>query len=556
MEMHGAELSTSKHMVNRTAVTEFILQGFSDMRDLQILHFLVFLTLYLATLMGNFLIIITVALVHHLHTPMYFFLAILSSVDACFISSTVPKSMANSFMNDNQISFSGCVSQLFFVVACTTAEVSLLTVMAYDRYVAICHPLQYMLIMNWNACFQMAAMALVLSVINGMIQTANTFRLHFCWSNVVEQYFCDIPQLLRISCTDTRFNEIFTFACVLTCEDPLKVNNEAHGCIQEITECKMYNQTFVSEFLLLEFSDVRDLQILYFVVFLVLYFAIASGNLLVISAVAYDQHLHVPMYFFLMNLALQDFGQVSVIIPKSMINYFMNTRHISYSGCVAQVFFFLFFVASNFFLLVFMAYDRYVAICNPLHYKMVMNTQTCIQMIASSWAIGIVYAVLHTRGTFTVTFCSNIVNQFFCEIPRLLKLSCSDLYLIEIRAILLTIVIIGFACFVFIIVTYVYIFTAVLRIPSVQGRQKAFSTCLPHLIVFSTFLFTGTFAYLRPTSDTPSYLDLALTILYSMLPPVLNPVIYSMRNREIKNAMFKLLGLRHPSMNIFSNFLL
>lgn len=318
----------------------------------------------------------------------------------------------------------------------------------------------------------------------------------------------------------------------------------------------MYNQTLVSEFLLLEFSDVRELQILHFVAFLVLYLAIASGNLLVISAVAYDHHLHMPMYFFLMNLALQDFGQVSVIIPKSMINSVMNTRHISYLGCVAQLSFFLFFAASDFFLLIVMAYDRYVAICNPLHYEMVVNRKTCIQMIASAWAIGMVYAVLLTSGTFTVPFCSNVVNQFFCDIPRLLELSCPDLHLIGMRAIVSMVVITGFVCFVFIIVTYVHIFTAVLRIPSVQGRQKAFSTCLPHLIVFSTFLFTGMFAYLRPTSDTPSYLDLVLTILYSMLPPMLNPVIYSMRNREIKNAMSKLLGLRHPSMNMFSHFLL
>ncbi|XP_077169371.1 olfactory receptor 14A16-like [Paroedura picta] len=313
----------------------------------------------------------------------------------------------------------------------------------------------------------------------------------------------------------------------------------------------MYNETIVSEFLLLEFSNVRGLQILCFVVFLVLYLAIASGNLLVISAVAYDRRLHMPMYFFLTNLALQDFGQVSVIIPKAMINHLMNTRHISYLGCVAQVFFFFVFMTSDFFLLIFMAYDRYIAICNPLHYEMVMNAQTCVQMIASSWAIGIVYAALHTHGTFAVPFCSNVVNQFFCEIPQLLKLSCSDLSLTGIRAVLLTVIIIGFVSFVFILVTYVCILLAVLKIPSAQGRQKAFSTCLPHLIVFSTFVFTGIFAYLRPMSDTPSYLDLALTMLYSMLPPVLNPVIYSMRNREIKNAMSKLLGL-----NVFSHFLL
>ncbi|XP_015275354.1 PREDICTED: olfactory receptor 14C36-like [Gekko japonicus] len=203
-------------MVNQTVVTEFLLLRFSDMRKLQILHFMVFLSLYLATLMGNFLIIVSVALIPHLHTPMYFFLAVLSSVDACFISATVPKSMVISLINDNRISFAGCVSQVYLVVACATAEISLLAVMAYDRYVAICHPLQYTLIMNWNACFEMAAAALVFSLINGTITTLNTFRLQFCSSNLVEQYFCDIRQLFRISCTDTKFNEMFNFVCVLT----------------------------------------------------------------------------------------------------------------------------------------------------------------------------------------------------------------------------------------------------------------------------------------------------------------------------------------------------
>ncbi|XP_053120420.1 olfactory receptor 14A16-like [Hemicordylus capensis] len=310
----------------------------------------------------------------------------------------------------------------------------------------------------------------------------------------------------------------------------------------------------MSEFLLLDLSEVRELQMLFFTVFLVLYLGIVSGNLLIISAIALDRHLHTPMYFFLMNLAMQDIGSISVIIPKSMSNSLMNTRHISYSGCVAQVLFFFFFIASDFFLLTVMAYDRYVAICNPLQYEMVMNKQACIQMVASVWFAGLLYGVLHTSGTFAIPFCSNVVNQFFCEIPQLLKLACSDLYLIEIGVVVLS-VLIGLGCFIFIIVTYVHIFTAVLRIPSTQGRQKAFSTCLPHLIVFSTFLFSGSFAYLRPTSNTRSYLDLSITLIYSILPPMLNPVIYSMRNKEIKNAISKmLLHCQHFSMNTVSCF--
>ncbi|KAM6451725.1 olfactory receptor 14A16-like [Liasis olivaceus] len=315
----------------------------------------------------------------------------------------------------------------------------------------------------------------------------------------------------------------------------------------------MDNISSPSDFLLLEFSAVWELQILYFLLFLILYLAIVLGNLLIISAVISDHHLHTPMYFFLMNLAIQDLGSVSTIIPKSMGNSFMNTRNISYSGCVAQVFCFVFFVGSDFFLLTVMAYDRYVAICNPLQYEVVMNRQACTQMVLCVWLTGIFYGAMHTTGTFAVPFCSNAVNQFYCEIPQLLKLSCSDSYLTEI-AILAISAMIELGCFVFIIITYVLIFTTVLRIPSVHGRQKAFATCLPHLIVFSIFIFTGWFAYLKPPSKTPSGLDLALTMIYTFIPPLLNPVIYSMRNKEIKVALTKLLLSASSSMETFFNF--
>ncbi|XP_061447841.1 olfactory receptor 14A16-like [Rhineura floridana] len=318
----------------------------------------------------------------------------------------------------------------------------------------------------------------------------------------------------------------------------------------DVKEQSIANQSSLTEFLLLEFSEVRELQILYFFVFLAFYLATVIGNLLIISAVASDYRLHTPMYFFLMNLAMQDLGQASVIIPKSMANSLMNTRHISYLGCATQVLLHVFFSASNFSLLTVMAYDRYVAICNPLQYEMLMNKKACIQMVASVWITGFLYGVLNTGGTFASPFCSNVVNQFFCEIPQLLKLACSDLYLIETGVIVLS-VFISLGCFIFIIITYVHIFTAVLRKPSTEGRQKAFSTCLPHLIVVSIYLFTGYFAFLRLPSDSSLHLDLAFAVLYSLVPPLLNPVIYSMRNKEIKSSLSKLLGLRHSSKNLF-----
>ncbi|XP_066485993.1 olfactory receptor 14A16-like [Tiliqua scincoides] len=315
----------------------------------------------------------------------------------------------------------------------------------------------------------------------------------------------------------------------------------------------MANQTSLSEFLLLEFTEVRELQILHFLVFLVLYLATVTGNLLIISAVAFDHRLHTPMYLFLMNLAVQDLGTISVIMPKSMANSLFNTRHISYLGCVAQVLLLILFLSSDIYLLTVMAYDRYVAICKPLQYEIVMNKQVCIKMIAGVWAAGLINGSLNAAGTFATPFCSNVVNQFFCEIPAVLKISCSDLNLPELGAIVFCAVI-GLCCFVFVTITYVHIFTAVLRMPSVQGKQKAFSTCLPHLIVFSTFLFTGIFAYLKPTPDATSNLDLTFTVLYSMVPPMMNPLVYSIRNKEIQMSISKLLGLEYLSKNASSGF--
>ncbi|XP_063158422.1 olfactory receptor 14A16-like [Candoia aspera] len=310
----------------------------------------------------------------------------------------------------------------------------------------------------------------------------------------------------------------------------------------------MDNQTTVPYFLLLEFSKNRHLQLLHFFLFLVLYLATITANLLIISAVALDNRLHSPMYFFLMNLAMQDLGSVSVIVPKSMVNSLTDTRHFSYFGCVAQVFTFITFAASDLSLLTVITYDRYVAICNPLHYETVMNWKAFTEIMILVWVAGLVYGILHTTGTFSIAFCSNVVNQFFCEIPQLLDLSCSDFNLVEVR-VLVASVIAGLGCFI--IVSYAMIFKAVLRIPSEKGRQKALSTCLPHLLVVSMFVLTGCFAYLRPPSNTPSYLDFGLTVLYSLLPLLFNPIFYSMRNKNIRFVISKLWRVREFLLRLF-----
>ncbi|KAM9211402.1 olfactory receptor 14C36-like [Leptosomus discolor] len=303
----------------------------------------------------------------------------------------------------------------------------------------------------------------------------------------------------------------------------------------------MSNASSINQFLLVAFADRRELQLLTFGLFLAMYLAALLGNGLIITTVACDPHLQTPMYFFLLNLSLLDLGSLSTTLPKALTNALWNTRAISYSGCAAQVFLNLFFIAAEYFLLTVMTYDRYVAICKPLHYGTLLGSRACVHMAAAAWGTAFPYAVLHMANTFSLPLCQgNAVDQFFCEIPQILKLSCSDTYLRE-TGVLVVSVCLAFVCFVFIVVSYVQIFRAVLRIPSEQGRHKAFSTCLPHLAVVSLFISTGFFAYLKPPSISSPSQNLVMAVLYSVVPPAVNPLIYSMRNQELKDALRKLM---------------
>ncbi|KAM6038718.1 olfactory receptor 14C36-like [Theristicus caerulescens] len=303
----------------------------------------------------------------------------------------------------------------------------------------------------------------------------------------------------------------------------------------------MSNGSSITEFLLLVSADTWELQLLHFWLFLAIYLAALLGNGLIITAVACDHRLHTPMYFFLLNLSVLDLGSISTTLPKAMANSLWDTRAISYAGCTAQLFLFVFLMSAEFCLLTIMAYDRYVAICKPLHYGTLLGSRACVHMAAAAWASGFLSAVLHTANTFSLPLChGNVLDQFFCEIPQILKLSCSDAYLREV-GLLVASVFVEFGFFVFIVVSYVKIFRAVLRIPSEQGRHKAFSTCLPHLAVVSLYVSTGMFAYLKPPSISSPSLDLVVAVLYSALPPAVNPVIYSMRNQELKDALWKLI---------------
>ncbi|KAM9509987.1 olfactory receptor 14J1-like [Guaruba guarouba] len=298
----------------------------------------------------------------------------------------------------------------------------------------------------------------------------------------------------------------------------------------------MSNSSSITHFLLLPFTDTRELQLWHFWLFLGISLAALVGNGLIITSTVCIQHLHTPMYFFLLNLSLLDLGCISTTVPKSMVNSLWNTRAISYTGCVAQLFFFSFLFSAEYSLLTIMSYDRYVAICKPLHYGTLLGSRACVHVAAAAWGTGFLHALLHTANTFSLPLCGgNAVEQFFCEIPHILKLSCSHSYNREVGIIVFS-AFLYFGCFVFIVVSYVQIFRAVLRIPSEQGHHKVFSMCLPHLAVISLFVITGSFAYLKYPSISSSSLDL---VVYSVVPPAVNPLIYSLRNQELKDAVKK-----------------
>ncbi|XP_066194365.1 olfactory receptor 14J1-like [Sylvia atricapilla] len=299
----------------------------------------------------------------------------------------------------------------------------------------------------------------------------------------------------------------------------------------------MSNSSSISHFLLLALADRRQLQLLHFCLFLGISLAALLGNGLVIAAVACGHHLHSPIFFFLLNLALSDLGSICTTVPKAMHNSLWDTTDISYAGCAAQLFFFMFFISAEFSLLTIMCYDRYMSICKPLHYGTLLGSRACAHMAADAWASAFPNALMHTANTFSLSLChGNALGQFFCEVSQILKLFCSHSYFREFGIIAVS-ASLALGCLVFIVFSYVQIFRAVLRIPSEQGRHKAFSTCLPHLAVLSLFISSGTFAYLKPPSISSPSLDLALSVLYSVVPPALNPLIYSLRNQELKAAV-------------------
>ena len=304
------------------------------------------------------------------------------------------------------------------------------------------------------------------------------------------------------------------------------------------------NQSGVSEFLLLGLSRDPQQQRFLFLLFLTMYLATVLGNLLIILAIGTDSRLHTPMYFFLSNLSFVDVCFSSTTVPKVLAMHTLGTQAISFSGCLTQMYFLFMFVDMDNFLLAVIAYDRYVAICHPLHYTTKMTQKFCVLMVAGSWVTANLNVLLHTLLMARLSFCAdNVIPHFFCDATPLLKLSCSDTHLNELM-ILTEGAVVTVTPFVCILISYIHITSAVLRVSSPRGRWKAFSTCGSHLAV--VFLFYGTIiaVYFNPASAHSSERDTTATVLYTVVTPMLNPFIYSLRNRDLKGALYKVVHRR------------
>ncbi|XP_006874074.1 PREDICTED: olfactory receptor 1361-like [Chrysochloris asiatica] len=302
------------------------------------------------------------------------------------------------------------------------------------------------------------------------------------------------------------------------------------------------NQSSVSEFLLLWLSrQPQQQQQLLFGLFLSMYLVTVLGNLLINLAISTDSHLHTPMYFFLSNLSFVDVCFSSTIVPKMLANILGN-KTISFLGCLTQMYFFIVFGDMDNFLLAVMAYDRFAAVCHPLHYTTKMTPQLCALMVTGSWVVAFLNALLHTLLMARLSFCAdNTIPHFFCDISPLLRLSCSDIHLNELTIFTegALIMIIPLAC---ILGSYICITRAVLRIPSIKGKWKAFSTCGSHLAVVSLFCGTIIAVYFNPSSSNSAMKEITAAVMYTVVTPMLNPFIYSLRNKDIKGALAKVMS--------------
>ncbi|XP_073480082.1 putative olfactory receptor 2B8 [Aquarana catesbeiana] len=308
-----------------------------------------------------------------------------------------------------------------------------------------------------------------------------------------------------------------------------------------------WNYTEVEEFILLWLTRRPDMQIVLFVIFLISYVISLKGNVLIIFISRISPRLHTPMYFFLSNLSFLDIWYTSSIVPKMLINLLSLKKSISFHGCFTQLFIHLCLGGTECYLLLAMAYDRYVAICNPLHYTTIMHSSLCVKMASGCWIGGLINSLIHTLFALRLSFCGpNVINHFFCEVPSVLELACTDASLNK-TIIFFCAMLVVMGPFFLIIITYGYIINSILKINTSVGRKKAFSTCAAYITVVTLFYGTIIFMYMRPGDIHVANQDKMATLFYSVVTPMLNPLIYTLRNKEVKGVLLEITRKRHVS---------
>ncbi|KAG8504561.1 Olfactory receptor 2L13 [Galemys pyrenaicus] len=609
---------------NQTS-SDFILLGlFPHNGTGLLLLFLIIFIFFLASL-GNSTMIHLIHLDPRLHTPMYILLSQLSLMDLMSISDTVPKMVLNYFSGQKGISFLGCGVQCFLFGTMAGSEGLILVSMAYDRYVAICHPLHYPIHMSKRMCVKMIIVSWILGITNSFAHTVYVLHIPYCWSRAIDHFFCDIPAMMPLACMDTWVYEYLVFVSTIlfllipfigitasyarvlfavyhmrskegrkkaftTCSTHLTVvtfyyapfmytylrpknlrspeedkilavfytiltpmlnpiiyslrNKEVLGAMT-----RKWNQTS-NDFILLGLllPNLTGLLLLLLIIFI--FFLASLGNSTMIHLIHLDPRLHTPMYILLSQLSLMDLMSISTTIPKMVFNYFSGQKGISFLGCGVQCFFFLTMAGSEGLILVSMAYDRYVAICHPLHYPIHMSKRMCVKMIIVSWILGITNSFAHTVYVLHIPYCwSRAIDHFFCDIPAMMPLACMDTWVYEYLVFVSTILFLLIP-FIGITASYARVLFAVYHMRSKEGRKKAFTTCSTHLTVVTFYYAPFMYTYLRPKNLRSPEEDKILAVFYTILTPMLNPIIYSLRNKEKWNQTsndFILLGLLLPN---------
>ncbi|XP_006895588.1 PREDICTED: olfactory receptor 10J1-like [Elephantulus edwardii] len=304
---------------------------------------------------------------------------------------------------------------------------------------------------------------------------------------------------------------------------------------------KRTNYTLVSEFVFQGFSSFHEHKLTLFVVFFALYLLTLAGNVIIVTIISIDRHLHTPMYFFLSMLSISETMYTLVIVPRMLSSLIGLGQPISLAGCATQMFFFITLAINNCFLLTAMGYDRYVAICNPLRYTIIMNKRVCAQLVWGGFSIGLLVAIIQISSVFRLPFCDKEVAHYFCDIRPVMKLACYDTSLHDIiNFIVSSLVIVVPMGLVFI--SYILIISTILKIASAEGRKKAFATCASHITVVIIHYGCASIAYLKPKSENTRDQDQLISVTYTVFTPLLNPVVYTLRNKEVKDALHRAIG--------------